>query len=83
MQKEQRQGEAKLLRAREVAEQLAISEDLVWRLADRGVLPRIRLGGATRYRAEDVEALISPESGDPAGRPGRAGAVLGHGDVPG
>jgi excisionase family DNA binding protein len=42
----------------------------VSRWADRGELPRIRVGGIARFRAEDVERLIAPDhDASPAGQP--------------
>lgn len=42
----------------EVAALLDVSRTTVWRLAERGDLPRIRIGHLVRFRVEDVEALI-------------------------
>lgn len=66
--------EPQLLRAREVAERLAVSEPTVWRLSRAGELPRVRVGGSTRFRRDDVTRLIernvSLNDEDPAGRRG-------------
>ena len=45
-----------LLTARQVAEQLAVSQRFVYDLAARGELPVVRLGGAVRFEPQDVEA---------------------------
>ena len=75
-----------LLRAREVAERLNVHIRTVWRLADRGYLPRVRISeGVCRFRAEDVERLIQSalKDEDPAVEPGPvttpAGAGGGYG----
>jgi len=56
-------GEKKgrLLTAAEVAEQLAVSVDTLagWRSSRRFKLPYVRLGGAIRYRAADVEKAVA------------------------
>lgn len=45
-----------LLTAREAARRLAVSERTVRRLADRGDLPRVRVGQrSVRYRRDDVD----------------------------
>ena len=53
-----------LLREREVAELLGVSLRTVGRLAERGTLDRVRIGGVTRYRRSDVEALAGPTNGN-------------------
>ena len=47
-----------LLTVPETAETLRVSERLVWRYLADGVLPRVRLGGATRIRQSDLNRLI-------------------------
>jgi excisionase family DNA binding protein len=47
-----------LLRVRDVAERLSVSEPTVRRLVSSGELRRVRLGGSVRFRPQDVEALI-------------------------
>lgn len=69
-----------LLRVRDVAARLAVSEPTVWRLVRVGELEPVRVGHSTRFRREDVEELISrgrerapstpSEDEDPTGRPG-------------
>jgi excisionase family DNA binding protein len=58
-----------LLALPEVAKRLACSPGTVRRLDARGVLPRVRLGRAVRYRASDVARLVT--EGVPCG-PARA-----------
>ncbi len=48
-----------LLALPEVATRLACSAGLVRRLDARGVLPRVKLGRAVRYRASDVTRLVT------------------------
>jgi excisionase family DNA binding protein len=48
----------RLLRTQEAAERLGCSSGLVRRLGARGVLPRVKVGRLTRYRASDVARLV-------------------------
>src|SRR5262249_31498875 len=61
-----------LLRDRDVAVRLNVSRASVWRLVKSGRLPSVRIGvGSTRFRPEDVDALINPSSKEgPAEQPG-------------
>ncbi|MEZ6069504.1 MAG: helix-turn-helix domain-containing protein [Pirellulales bacterium] len=53
-----------LITARELATMLAIGERTLWRLLASGKLVApVKIGGATRWRVEDVEAWI--EAGCP------------------
>lgn len=47
-----------LLTPREAAALLNVSERTLWGLGNRGEIPVVRLGRATRYDPEDVRALI-------------------------
>jgi excisionase family DNA binding protein len=47
-----------LLRLREAAKILAVSERQVWNLIASGVLERVRIGGSTRVRRSDVERVV-------------------------
>lgn len=81
---ESRHASSPLLRARDVAERLCLSEATVWRLARESVLPRVRIAGSTRFRPGDVHALIarglSPEDDEgPAGKPGPVTTPAGQG----
>ena len=50
----------RLVRDIEVAELLGISSRQVWRLSSGGLLSQpVRLGGVTRWRLSDVQALVS------------------------
>jgi excisionase family DNA binding protein len=62
----------RLLTAREVGEQLAVSERYVWRLARDGGLPRVEIGKYVRFREDDVAAFIEVRTT----RTTRPGAVL-------
>jgi excisionase family DNA binding protein len=48
----------RLFRVKEVAELAAISERSVYRLAELGELPCVRIGRSVRFRQPDVERLI-------------------------
>lgn len=82
----------RLLRAREVADRLAVSEPTVWRLGRAGMLRKVRIGGSTRFHPDDVDDLIAGrdlssvvhiQDEGPAGRPSlvnrHADAGGGHG----
>ena len=49
----------RLLDTHDVAAQLSVSPGLVRRWGARGVLPRVKLGRLTRYRASDVARLVA------------------------
>ena len=49
----------RLLALHDVAAQLSCSPALVRRLGARGVLPRVKIGRLTRYRASDVARLVA------------------------
>jgi excisionase family DNA binding protein len=49
----------RLLTVHEVTARLAVSRATVWRLADRGELTRVRIGGSVRFEADDIERLIA------------------------
>jgi excisionase family DNA binding protein len=73
----------KLLTARQVSEQLAVSTESVLRWTRRGELPAIKLpGGAIRYRETDLEAWLDEHEtgaavrGVSATRADRAGASV-------
>lgn len=53
------EGQHQLLRVSDVAKILSVGVSSVWRLARNGQLPApIRVGGSTRWRRTDIEALI-------------------------
>lgn len=49
---------ARLLRAREVAKILNVSQALAYRLIQMGEIPCVRIGTAVRVRPEDLDAYI-------------------------
>jgi hypothetical protein len=65
-------GRPGLLSAARVAELFDCNPATVWRLADRGVLTRIRIGPRmVRYRTDEVAALMTPTNAErPAVTPG-------------
>jgi excisionase family DNA binding protein len=51
-----------LLTARDVAARLSIGVSTLWRQVKRGNLPApIRIGGSTRWRRADIEALTAAQ----------------------
>lgn len=50
---------ARYYRVREVAEMLALSEQQIYRLFAKGVLPGIRLGGSVRISGPGLEAYLA------------------------
>lgn len=48
----------RLLRLREVAELLALSEPSIRRLSRSGALPSVRIGAAVRFRRSDVQRMM-------------------------
>jgi excisionase family DNA binding protein len=64
--KADQKAEPMLMPVGEAARLLSISQRSVWRLADRGELPRVQLGArAVRFRRVDVEKVagLHPEGG--------------------
>ena len=55
---------SKLLKAKEVSEQMGISEERVFALAREGILPSVRLGQQVRFSTRALEKFI--ESGGQA-----------------
>ncbi len=51
--------EPSLLTAQQVASLLAVSPDAVRRWTRSGLLRRVKLGRATRYRRADIESVIA------------------------
>ena len=58
-------GASRLLRLDEVAERLAISKSMSWKLVAMGQLPAVRIGRAVRIRPRDLEAFIETASHEP------------------
>jgi len=50
---------APLLTINDVAHQLAISRDSVYRLVRSGALPSLRVGERLRFRPSDIEAYLA------------------------
>ncbi len=49
---------AETLTAREVAQLLGVNRATVYKLAAAGELAHLRIGGAVRFRRDDVEAYL-------------------------
>ena len=58
-------GVVELLTPQEVATRLRVSVSSVLRYARTGVLNSVRVGGMVRFRASEVDELISGETHDP------------------
>jgi len=48
-----------LLTIKEAADALRVSESTIYRLMKTGVLPTVKVGGSTRIKQSDVEALLA------------------------
>lgn len=48
-----------LLRLPEAAAQLQVSRATLYRIIEAGALKPVKIGGATRFRAEDIERIRS------------------------
>jgi excisionase family DNA binding protein len=55
-----------LLRPRDAALALAISERTLWELTRRRVIPSVRIGRAVRYSPSDLQAWIDRQKGSTA-----------------
>ena len=60
-----------LVTSREAARMLAVSERTLWGLADRGEIPRIRIGRAVRYDVRDLDAWIQHNKARMTAKPNR------------
>lgn len=57
----QTQNRPELLTVRDVAAMLNLGVSTVWRQVRKEQLPRpVRVGGSTRWRRADIEALFAP-----------------------
>jgi excisionase family DNA binding protein len=54
-----------LLRPRDAARALAVSERTLWTLTRRGSLRCVRIGRAVRYDVRDLDAFIATAKGAP------------------
>jgi hypothetical protein len=52
-----------LLSERDVADLFMVAPRTVRRWADTGLVTRIRVGGISRYRRDEIEGLFSPDPG--------------------
>ena len=51
--------ERRLLRIEDVADRLAVSRSMAWKLIAYGQLPSVRIGRAVRVRPADLEAYVA------------------------
>jgi excisionase family DNA binding protein len=49
----------RLLRIEDVADRLAVSRSMAWKLVTYGQLPSVRIGRAVRVRPVDLEAYVA------------------------
>jgi excisionase family DNA binding protein len=54
-----------LLKPREAAKALSISERTLWELTDHGKIPHVRIGRAVRYDPRDLQAWIDAQKDRP------------------
>jgi excisionase family DNA binding protein len=52
-----------LVRPRDAARMLAISERKLWELTNRNLIRAVRIGRAVRYDVRDLEAFIAAQKG--------------------
>jgi excisionase family DNA binding protein len=52
-----------LVRPRDAARMLAISERKLWELTNRNLIRAVRIGRAVRYDMRDLEAFIAAQKG--------------------
>ncbi len=57
-------ADGRLLRLDEVAQQLAISKSMAWKLVAYGQLRSVRIGRAVRVRPSDVEEYLARSTRD-------------------
>jgi len=55
--------ETKLLKPREVAQKLAVSSAQIYKLANLGVLPHVRIGRSVRFNAEVIDKVMRKGTG--------------------
>lgn len=55
----------RLLRIEDIAERLAVSRSMAWKLVAGGQLPSIRIGRAVRVRPRDLEAYLADAAREP------------------
>ncbi len=49
----------RLLRIEDIADRLAVSRSMAWKLVTYGQIPSVRIGRAVRVRPADLEAYIA------------------------
>lgn len=54
-----------LLTASEVAPLFRVTLPTIYRWAEDGTIPSVRVGGVVRFHRSDIEALLAPATGDP------------------
>jgi len=52
-------ADRRLLRIEDIAERLAVSRSMAWKLIAYGQIPSVRIGRAVRVRPADLEAYIT------------------------
>lgn len=57
-------GAERLLRLEEIADRLAVSRSMAWKLIAHGHLRSVRIGRAVRVRPADLEAYITSATRD-------------------
>lgn len=50
---------SRLLRIEDVAERLAVSRSMAWKIISSGDLPSVRIGRAVRVRPADLEGYVA------------------------
>ena len=59
-------GRNRLLRVREVAEQLGVCNATVYRLVEAGELPHVRIVNSIRIRPHDLKTLLERKASEPS-----------------
>jgi len=57
-------GLGRLLRIEDIADRLAVSRSMAWKLISLGHLPAIRIGRSVRVRSSDLERYIDGAAAD-------------------
>jgi excisionase family DNA binding protein len=65
-------AEKRLLNTDEVAAIFGVGRRTVLRWAAEGLIPRVQIAGTTRYRADDIERLITSGNDERPAVPGEA-----------
>ncbi len=59
------EGAGRLLRIEDIADRLAVSRSMAWKLIAIGALRSVRIGRAVRVRPADLEAYLSEATREP------------------